>query len=268
MSAKWMRVNKAFKCPICDHDSWCTVCPELQICLCMRTDSDRPSKNKMGGHIHPLGTQTKIPKRPMVEEPPRIDADAVMRSFSERQWPEMQSRFAIGLGVSMQSLASVGCAWAVAHNAWAFPMRDGLGNCVGIRLRTEQGKKFAVTGSRQGIFLPHCHPQSTVYLVEGPTNVAAALTIGLFAIGEPSCNACINYTQVAINRLHIKRAVIVVDNDSPGVRGAKALASELQIPCCALILPAKDMREAVSLGMTKELMESLTTSLVWHQPRT
>ncbi len=195
-----------------------------------------------------------------------IDASAIMRSLISCQRADMRERFAASLGVSERSLGVIGCAWHASHSAWAFPMRDGQGKCVGIRLRTEAGKKFAVKGSRQGIFLPMCQPQSTAYIVEGPTDTAAALTIGLFAIGEPSCNACVNYTQVAINRLGIRNAVLVADNDKPGLRGAKALADELQIPCCTLVLPTKDIRQFVQFGGTKELIESLTSSLVWNQP--
>ncbi len=267
MKSKWIRVTKKSHCPKCDHDSWCTVCPDLELVLCMRVESNRPSRNRMGGWLHPIGSGKQIPKQSVREEPPRIDAGAIMKSFSDKKWPEMQIRFAQSLGVSLAALSAIGCAWAPAHHAWAFPMRDGVGNCVGIRLRTESGQKFAVPGSRSGIFIPSTEPNPTVYLMEGPTSTAAALTIGLFAIGEPSCNASINYTQVAINRLRIKRAVIVADKDKPGLRGASALASELQIPCCTLLLPCKDMRDFVNFGGTKELIESLTASLVWQQPK-
>ena len=107
----------------------------------------------------------------------------------------------------------------------------------------------------------------TIYLVEGVTDLAAALSLGLPAIGRPSCSGCITYVQIAINGLGVKRAIIVGDNDTPGIRGAKQLAEELQVPCCNLLLPCKDLREFRRLGGDRALFDSLTSQLVWHQPR-
>src|SRR5438132_1096022 len=126
MSAKWIRVNRSFHCPKCGHNSWCTVCPEFKLVLCMRVESDRPSHNSMGGWLHRIDCEKQIPKLRPVEKSPQIDANAVMDSFLARQWPEMQSRFAKSLGVSLAALAAIGCAWSPTHHAWAFSMRDGL----------------------------------------------------------------------------------------------------------------------------------------------
>jgi hypothetical protein len=71
---------------------------------------------------------------------------------------------------------------------------------------------------------------------------------------------------VAINRLHIQRAILISDNDGPGIEGAKALASELQIPVAAILLPAKDLRQFLAYGGTRMLLDSLERRLVWRQP--
>jgi hypothetical protein len=71
---------------------------------------------------------------------------------------------------------------------------------------------------------------------------------------------------VAINRLHIQRAILISDNDGPGIEGAKALASELQIPVAAMLLPAKDLRQFLAYGGTRMLLDSLERQLVWRQP--
>lgn len=282
MKFTWVRVNKNEPCKVCGYKEWCTVCPELGLALCMRIESKRPSKNSMGGWLHSLDkNQAKQIKHAEKQpEAPTIDANKIMQSLlTDQKWNGMQQRLAESLGVSLNSLRVMGCAWAPQHRAWAFPMQDGEGRTIGIRLRDDSGHKWAVTGSRQGIFVPYSKPETIAFIVEGPTDCAAALTLGLFPIGRPSCRGSVAYTQVAINRLGIQQAVLVADNDlskfnektqrwvpSPGLEGAKVLAKEIQVPCCRLILPSKDLREFLTLGGTKELIGSLIGSLVWHHP--
>jgi hypothetical protein len=106
----------------------------------------------------------------------------------------------------------------------------------------------------------------TIYILEGCTDLAAALTLDLDAIGRPSCRGSVSHTQVTINRLHIQRAILITDNDRPGIEGAKALASELQIPVASMLLPAKDLRQFLSYGGTRCLLDSLERQLVWRNP--
>lgn len=146
-------------------------------------------------------------------------------------------------------------------------MTNGRGEIVGIRLRNDVGRKWAVTGSSQGIFFPvRTNPKATVFVTEGPTDLAAALTLGLFAIGRPSCSGAVADTTTAIKRSGCTRAVLLADNDGPGTQGAMTLARQLDIPSCITILPTKDVREFLNSGGTAELLESLTNSLVWIQP--
>jgi hypothetical protein len=46
--SEWLRVSKRTPCPICGHDSWCSV--GQSVVLCMRNESQRPSTN--GGWLH------------------------------------------------------------------------------------------------------------------------------------------------------------------------------------------------------------------------
>ncbi len=258
----WTRATKSFPCAICGKPDWCTYCSELQGWSCMRVDSRRPLKN--GGHWHSLGSKPQfIPKPP--PEAPAIDATALMNEFRSNTTAEMLARHAASLGVSTGSLTATGCAWARPHGAWAWPMVSGQGNCIGIRLRAENGRKWSVTGGREGIFVPR-GASRTAYVVEGPTDLAACLTLGLWGIGRPSCRGSVAHTQVTINRLHIQRAILVSDNDGPGIEGAKSLARELQIPVAAMLLPAKDLRQFLSYGGTRILLDSLERQLVWKQP--
>jgi hypothetical protein len=275
MKGGWVNVCKKMPCGICGKPDWCIYNPQSGNWVCMRVESPRPTEK---GWWHRGGEKPQFVPKPE-PEPPQIDAGRMMLDFRNGTRPGMLDLFAHSLGVSSDSLRSIGCAWAKKHYAWAFPMKNGRGHTIGIRLRLRDGRKLSVKGGHEGVFLPH--GRSTIaYLVEGPTDLAAALTLGLWGIGRPSCRGGVAHTQVTINRLGIQRVIIIGDNDpqkwndklqrwdkSPGIEGAKSLAAELQVPVASMLLPTKDLREYVRMGGTLPLLKSLERQLVWRQPR-
>ena len=264
---RWIRVTRKEPCPVCGHDSYCTICPDLKLVLCMRESSDRPSKNQMGGWLHPLNGEFKV-RAPRTEAitAPSIDAAGLMREFQNETDPSDLIRFADSIGVRVDSLRQLGCARAERYRAWAFPMSNGSGRIVGIRLRSDNGKKFAVTGSHQGIFLPHTQPAKFAWIVEGATDIAALLSLGLWGIGRPQCSGCIATLTATIARLEIREAVIVADSDEPGVKGAETLSHELDIPHRVYIPPAKDLRQLMSFGADRNFLMSSLKELVYRVP--
>ena len=205
------RVSKANPCPVCKKPDWCRVFGDGWV-ECMRVQSDRPAKS--GGFMHrpgESGANHSHLRPPPKWQPPTINATKLMREWLAATPATALEDFAATLGVSTPSLVAVGAAWAAPHSAWAFPMCDGYGNVVGIRLRNERGK-FAVRGSRQGIFLCTCgltapddtaqpagigrlsaaatangSQSRTLFVCEGPTDTAAAVELGFFAVGRPNC---------------------------------------------------------------------------------
>lgn len=272
----WIRVSKANPCPICQKDSWCTYNDEVVIC--MRMASERPHLFKTGetGYIHRLNGERPKPfyRTSPVKPPKDIDAEALMQ-----KWRKTTDGMAIGalasrLGVAASALLDLKPAWAAEYQAWAFPMRNGNGKAVGIRLRSNEGAKFAVTGSKQGIFLPYCHPQDTALLCEGPTGCAAGLSLGFYSVGRPSCSGGVPDLKVALPRLGVRRVVIVADNDddkesagktwNPGLDGAASLARTIGLPCCTIILPVKDLRDFLKAGGDHETLDNIIESCVWR----
>jgi hypothetical protein len=185
-----------------------------------------------------------------------------------REWQAATSQaaledFAQELGLSAAVLKCVGAAWAAPHQAWAFPMRDGYGNVVGIRLRNQHGK-FAVRGSRQGIFLMDRVAQETLFVCEGPTDTAAAVQLGLFAVGRPNCCCGGSEIRIFARRHECQRVVMISDNDKPGLDGARKVGAELKLPFAIYVPPAKDLREFVQLGGTREMIENTLKGTVWQ----
>jgi len=184
----------------------------------------------------------------------------IWRAQTKLEWIE---QFAMQLGVAPAALSALGCVWASDHNAWAFPMCDGQSKQIGIRLRTLAGKKFAITGSHSGVFVPSMPAQRELIICEGPSDTAAALTLGFFAMGRPSClgQEAIIYDFIRIQG--VRRVIICADHDDPGQQGAERLQAALKVPSIIFTPPGKDIREAVQNGLTREIMLSLTKDLLW-----
>lgn len=262
---KWHRVNRSNKCPVCEKPDWCTYSEEANLVCCMRVMSSKPSNN--GGYIHPLnGERTKFVKRNDPPPPPQIDAAKLMEEFSTGTIASEVDSFAHSIGVTPESLRLIGCQRARQYRAWAFPMHGSRGEIIGIRLRRDDGSKFAVTGSRSGIFMARKEQSQTAFIVEGASDLAALISMGLYGFGRPQCCGCIAIITSNLARLRIRRVVLIADSDTPGLNGAASLVSELNIPSLVFVPPAKDLREAYRLGLTAELLLTLVGSQTWNIP--
>jgi hypothetical protein len=159
------------------------------------------------------------------------------------------------------------CAWAEPYQAWAWPMRNGAGDIAGIRLRNDEGRKWAVRGSKQGLFCSSYPAAEKGFITEGPTDCAAAISLGFYAVGRPSCLGGTEHLQSMFKRKGVRRAVILADNDLPGIQGADRLAGEIGLPTALLLLPAKDVRDFVRLGGTRQMVEAILRETIWRHPR-
>lgn len=267
----WSRVTKQNPCPVCQKDSWCLI--GEQSVLCMRVQSNRPKLLKSGetGWLHSLEKPRPTPPEKVSRAPrTQVDCRALMARWkSETSQPQLQA-LATTLGVQPWTLNEYGLcvAWSNEHRAWAFSMWDGLGHCIGIRLRSTSGAKWTVTGTHNGLFVPLINPQPTCLVCEGPTDTAAGLGLGYYTVGRPSCSGGAPMLNDLVRRTNIKRAIIIADNDDPGLNGAKLLMENIPVPSCVITLPCKDLREAVSAGIGRTAIDLLASQAVWHyRPR-
>lgn len=259
------RVSPSNLCPICNSDSWC-LAGDVWI-VCMRVESERPKQLSSGetGWLHPVGSKAS-PRPVRAENPaPLLNTNLLMDVWRKDRRGHRLEELSASIGVTVRSLQMLECVRAPYHNTWAFPMRSGDGSYTGIRLRNLKGEKWAERGSHQGLFIPQTEPQRTVLLVEGPTDCAAALTIGYYAIGRPNCCGGIDHLQKAVKHYNLQRAVIVSDLDDPGLRGAKTLAEHLPVPSAILVCPCKDLRQAIRSGMDRTMLDAMINQLVWRQ---
>ncbi len=274
MEGTWLRVSQKLPCPICGplhkRQSWCLVHVSREVCICPRVSEgavkdlgeagylhrlvDRPVQRyalpHCNGHHHRRADST-LPSAP-------IDWNAMVAQCRRQARTSDVRWLSENLGVSVESLDRLGVG--VRGELYAFPMADGVA-VIGIRLRARDGRKWAVTGSRSGLFVPSGRsPGETLVICEGPTDTAAMLDLGYDAIGRPSCLGGASLVRPLCGG---RRVVIMADADGPGQDGARKLSREL-LNCAKsvrVVTPhAKDAREWVRAGATRRAVDAVIAS--------
>ena len=278
--SNWHNVSRKEPCPICQKPDWCTLSNDGMMCVCKRVPSPHPAKSGQGW-VHVLVERPQrvfIPRAPQRPQRRLFDAEAAMAGFrAEFVAPvkgseELHSFFlAEDVWLDMDALLRLRPGWSEFNRAWAFPMRDGFGKCVGIRLREfGSSKKWSVAGSRDGLFYdPDLEPVYNglkgreIVVVEGATDTAAGYALGLPCVGRSSCGTGGEHLKDLCQRLKVNRITIVTDNDAykkrpdgtpwrPGTDGAQRLAQSLRRTFRLITPPKKDLREWFYSGLTAE----------------
>lgn len=221
----------------------------------------------MGGWLHydaRIVAPTTKPL-PLTTEKP-LDAWAYWEEWICRTGEKDVASLATVLGLEAETLDRLGCI--KIPNGWGFPMFNDEKQVIGIRVRDGQGNKLAIKGSKSGIFAPMLGKAETVaYICEGPSDTAAALQLGFYAIGRPSCLGQEEMIGRFVRRHGITKAVIVCDNDTKPeaakmvASGAERLRQALRITVKTWFPPFKDLRLFVNKGGTRDVVVSMVKDL-------
>lgn len=169
---------------------------------------------------------------------PPVNWEARKAEFVKALDDEKRERLARELGVSTSSLKGLGVGWNEAEKCYTFPELDHAGQCVGIMRRFTDGRKRAMPGGKRGIILPanwlawdNEEPPGPILIPEGASDVAAALTMNLKAIGRPSATGGLEHLTPFLSRQPSQQEVYVVgerdekpDGKWPGKEAAEKMA--------------------------------------------
>lgn len=295
----WVRASRRNPCPVCGRGDWCGVSSDGAVVHCMRVESANPCPS--GGWFHflkerprrmPVRTGPKPPVRPRM-----FNAELTMAGFrAEFECPgegrdvfDSLLEIARDLKMCAADVDRLNVGRSAFYGAWCFPMLDGVGRCVGIRLREYgTGRKWSVAGSRDGLFYdPALDARETVsngvrgreiVVVEGATDCAAGYALGLPCVGRSSCGTGAEQLKELCGRLNASRVTIVADNDAykfrpdgtpwkPGAEGAQALARKLGRTYRIVTPPKKDLREWLGAGLTAETFWMVADLQPWRRPQ-
>ena len=258
------RANPATPCPICHKPDWCSF--NEQVCICMRKETGSAKQAANGGWVFPRQSAIRSDSQAvrMRSELEGVPAwDRLVRDRVSETPDDRLAVLACQLGVSLTALRSLDVFWSQLRRAWGVPMRAEDGRVVGIRLRWPSGRKTAVKGSRNALFLPSTELGGTIFVTEGESDCAAALTIGVAAIGVPGAGQAAGVLARAVRG---REVVIVTDRDTPGRRGGAALAQRAVLVARSVRVieppaPCSDLREWMATGaMIDELLERVDRS--------
>ncbi len=273
ITEKMQRVSKQNPCPVCGKPDWCLIAEDGSAAICARIEQGCIKRCGDVGWLHILcknvhnvpNVHKAIARRRQVLQtkpsPNRKGKDFVsLAAKYKKQLTEADlNRLAVALGVSAYSLKRLGVGWD--GKSYTFPMSNDFGKVVGIRRRFQDGHKLSVSSSRTGLFIPaKLSPTGLLLIVEGESDLAAALTLGFETIGRPNCNSRVEMTAKAAKSR--SETVIIGDNDLPGRKGAEKLAQVMVLHCpnVKIVYPPEginDLRQWMQAGLTHEELQTV-----------
>lgn len=187
----WVKVSKTEPCQVCKRKSWCTRSADGNVAKCMRVQSDHPVTDRHGtvGFVHWLNNP--LPERTPERPKPDVDlTETAKRFYDHPEAAHCRYKLATDLGVSPESVdrLRVGChAPGTSDFGWTIPERHENGHVCGIAMRSTTGAKWMLRGSNHGIYYAEYfdpHGKGPIFVVEGFSDTAALLTLGLSVIGR------------------------------------------------------------------------------------
>lgn len=273
----WIRIEKRFThnpCPICGHWGWCLLHRDGSAAICKRVSEGYNRNLGDAGYLFKLrdddNRPTPRPRTPKTTPPPakdeRINWQSLSRAYAAALSEQGLNATARSLGVSPAALAlfEIGKTGA---GATTFPMRNSERKHIGIRIRASDGRKWAVRGSRNGLFIAQGERFERLLLVcEGPTDAAALVGIGFDTIGRPSCDTGNGFLGPQCKGRDV---VVVADRDGPGRNGAHKCAQHLlgNARSVKIIMPhyQKDARDWIKSGATYDVIRAAIASAPYVQ---
>ena len=150
-----------------------------------------------------------------------------------------RGKLALKLGVLPGDLDHLQVGWLERPGKtgiYTFPEFNAAGEIIGISTRTIGGKKKMLAGSERGLTIPEVCDliRGPILIVEGATDTAALLSMGLAGIGRPSAKGGVAHLAALLAKTPPDVGILVVgemdakpDGSWPGRDGAQRVAEQL-----------------------------------------
>ncbi len=225
--------------------------------LCRRQSAGAKRQVASGAYLHVIHTGHH--RRPRIIHVGPATPDPFLTAMADACHAHAKAagllpQLASTLGVSADALDAMDAGWSRWENAWTWPMRNAAGDVVGIRLRGRGKAKWAVAGGHEGLFFcPAMAISENLIIVEGASDVAAILSIGISAvIGRPSASGGGDQLVALARQWRPKNILVLSDADDVGARTAECLAARLRGIAAVRVHPPpagiKDAREWILRG--------------------
>lgn len=270
--SEYSRVTPDYPCPICGRPDWCVIKRNGKMALCQRVESadrfgDAGWRHDLSGipeHDRLVPPSTHQLRKAL--PPSFIGLVAEHSEFVLTEDPIKLVELAAALSLNVDCLKAIGTGYGRSKNAYTFPMYDDEGSIVGIRYRTLDGRKFSFRGGREGVFRPKVFFDDPITLVvEGATDTAAGVLLGLNTIGRPNCNGGTYTLKGLLADTDHEELIILSDNDKhrAGLKGAVELKKHVG---GSIILPRvnKDLREIVGKYAPSVIRDEIFKAALWR----
>lgn len=232
MSHRWTEVTRDSPCPVCRKPDWCGRSDEDAI-RCMRIE-DAPGWRVVT--ICPDGGTVYVPpdehgagnNRARQSQDWAAESDKCQRAITDEQIKNLAQQ----LGVTVDSLRQLRVGWSERDDCHTFPEHDADGKLIGLNRRFRDGTKRFVSGGKRGLSLPTntTGMADPILAVEGASDTAACLTLGLYAVGRPNNRGGAPLLAALLEGRDI---LVIGENDQkpdgawPGREGAEYIAAQL-----------------------------------------
>lgn len=229
---------------------------------CGRIDQGSIRVNHGGQYLHRLSDGPQYVRHvttPHIQKRRKKKPQEYWSKFAQslaRNTGKARDSLADKLSVSPKALTDLNVGWHPHKRYWSFPERDGGGKTIGINARYVDGSKKRLFGSSAGLTYADIWDAADgpILLVEGGSDTAAAMTIGLNVVGRPSNNGGVNLLADLLVETPIDREIVVIGERDQKVNGrwpgregavstAKQLAETLERPI-VWALPPDDAKDA------------------------
>jgi len=231
----------------------------------MRVESEKAISS--GGWIHRLMDATPIrprPPRPKRKTPTDHEYQAKWSPWARHYYRNSEAqvrRLATELGVAYWALDLLRVGYGSSADSggyWTFPEKNHRGQIVGINRRFPDGGKYSLGGSKRALTYSEdwIDWPGPVFVVEGGSDVAAGLTMGLCVVGRPSNVGGVDYLVKLLGPVTGRRIVVLGERDRKQHEDLKPLARERHNPkcrCCAQCYPGQYGAMQVQAALTKRL---------------